>query len=369
MLVGMESGRDRWRIALVTESFYPAVDGSTTTVRNVADRLIARGHEVLIVAPAPGLSAYRACRVARIRPVATSVGGGRGTQIRQALQRFVPDLVHVTSPGAIGRRALKQARLLGLPTLVSQQAPVAGALADAWLATIADRADRIVVTAPWMTKALGALGAPAHLWLPGVDRDVFSPERRDRALHDHWARAGKPGGPLVVVGFVGGLHKRHDVRRLADLAGLPDARLVVVGDGPQRGHLSERLPGAKFTGPMGTADLAVAVASMDVVVHPGERLTCAHALREAAASGVPVVAMRSGGAPGVVRHLETGLLADPADRRDFRDAVGAVVADSRRALLGAHARETVTRTWDETVDELLDLHYPAVDSPDLQPAA
>lgn len=365
----MDSGRSTWRIALVTESFYPAVDGSTTTVRHVADRLIARGHQVLIVAPAPGLTAYRSSRVARIRPVATTGGGGRGTQIRHALRRFVPDLVHVTSPGAIGRRALKQARLLGLPTLVSQQTPVSGALADAWLATIADRADRILATAPWMTKALGALGADAQLWLPGVDRDAFSPERRDPALHDHWARAGKPGGPLVVAGFVGGLHKRHDVRRLVDLAGLPGLRLVVVGDGPQRGHLSERLPGAKLTGPMGTADLAVAIASMDVVVHPGERLTCAHALREAAASGVPVVAMRSGGAPAVVRHLETGLLADPADRHGFRDAVAAVAADSRRSLLGAHAREVVTRTWDDAVGELLETHYPAVLSPELEPAA
>lgn len=357
------------RIALVTETFYPSVDGTTTTVRSVADRLIDAGHEVLIVAPAPGLASYRRSRVARIRSVGTSHGGGRGTQIRTALDRFAPDVVHVTSPGTIGRKALKQARLLGLSTLVAQQTPVPNTLADPWLTTVAARADRVLVTAPWQGKAIGALGVQTHLWVPGVDRDTFAPDRRDAYLHDRWARVGKSDGPLVVVGFVGALRKRHDVRRLAELAAVPGIRLVVAGDGPQRTWLADRLPRAKFTGPLGTGDLAVAIASFDLLVHPGEQLTCAHALREAAASGVPVVAMRSGGAPEVVANLDTGLLVDPSDPRGFGNAVAALAADSRRALLGSEARRRLTRTWADAVAELTDVHYPAVASPQLHPAA
>jgi phosphatidylinositol alpha 1,6-mannosyltransferase len=163
----------------------------------------------------------------------------------------------------------------------------------------------------------------------------------------------------VVVGYVGSLHKKHGVRRLSELADLPNVRLVVIGDGPERSWLEKKLPDARFTGPLETGDLTIAVPTLDLLVHPGEHETDCHALREAGASGVPVVAARAGGAPDVVRHLETGLLFDPADKRDLRRAVAAVAADKHRRLLGAAGRELVTeRTWTDAVDELL-AHYPS----------
>jgi phosphatidylinositol alpha 1,6-mannosyltransferase len=118
------------------------------------------------------------------------------------------------------------------------------------------------------------------------------------------------------------------------------------------------MPGAKFTGALGTGDLTVALASLDLLVHPGERETCCHALREAAASGVPAVAPCSGGAPDVVRHLETGLLYDPADPHGMTRAVAAVAADRHRALLGGRGRDLASgRDWRVAVDELVARHY------------
>jgi phosphatidylinositol alpha 1,6-mannosyltransferase len=166
-----------------------------------------------------------------------------------------------------------------------------------------------------------------------------------------------------VVGYVGGLRNRHDVRRLAELARVPGIRPVIVGDGPQRDWLEQRLPRAKFTGRLGTGDLAAVLPTLDLLVHPGTRETCCHALREAAAAGVPVVAPRSGGAPEVVRHLETGLLYDPAHQSGFRQAVEALATDRHRHLLGARARELSTRSWADAVDELVRQHYqPLVES-------
>ena len=90
--------------------------------------------------------------------------------------------------------------------------------------------------------------------------------------------------------------------------------------------------------------------------------TCCHALREAAASGVPVVAPRAGGAPDVVTSLETGLLYDPAGHAGFAEAVAAVAGDRHRVLLGVRGRElAVRRDWRAAVDELVRLHYRAPD--------
>ena len=107
--------------------------------------------------------------------------------------------------------------------------------------------------------------------------------------------------------------------------------------------------------PWGPGDLAVALASLDVLVHPGEEEGCCHVLRAAAASGVPVVAPRAGGAPEVVRHLETGLLHAAGSTRDLARAVGALAGDSRRALMGVRARERAEqRPWTLAVDELVE---------------
>ena len=337
------------RIALVTETFYPAVDGTTTTLKAVVDRLVDTGHSVQIIAPAPGLTSYRGCAVVRVRPLEPV-----GAQVRAALDDFAPDVVHVTSPGTLGRKALKHAQRTGLPSLVVEQSAVLDQTADYWRAKVAARADRVLVTSSWMVERLADFGVSAGLWTPGVDTDAFTPALRDEWLHGSWSRARSREVPLVVVGYVGGLDKHHGVRRLADLASLPGIRPVLVGDGAQRGWLAERLPDAKLTGTLLTGDLTVALPSLDVLVHPGAHETCCHVLREAAASGVPVVAPRSGGAPDVVRNLETGVLYDPRDPRAFVRAVDAVVADRRRGLLGTRARElALGRTWTQAVDALV----------------
>lgn len=340
------------RIALVTETFFPAVDGTTTTVKAVADRLVGAGHTVLVIAPGPGLSTYGASEVLRIRSLERT-----GGQVRTALERFGPDLVHVTSPGAVGRKALKHAGRLGIPTLVVEQSPLLDVTADYWRSRVAERADRVLVTSRWMVDRLAEFEVDAGLWAPGVDTAAFTPALRDQWLHDRWSRARSRTGPLVVVGYVGSLRKRHDVRRLAALSTVPGIRPVIVGDGPQRGWLEGRLPGAKFLGELPTSDLTAVLPSLDVLVHPGEHETCCHALREAAASGVPVVAPRSGGAPDVVRNLESGLLYDPTGHHALARAVAAVAADRHRGLLGSRARELATRTWHDAVDELVDRHY------------
>lgn len=337
------------RIVLVTETFYPAVDGTTTTLKAVADRLVDLGHTVRIITAGPGLSTYRTCQVVRVRPLETT-----GPQVRGAIDAFAPDLVHVTSPGSVGRRALKHTHREGVASIVVEQSPVLDLAAGYWCAKVAGRTDAVLVTSSWMVERMAEFGVTATLWRPGVDTAAFTPALRDSWLHDSWARARLPSGPQVVVGYVGGLHKRHGVRRLAELASIPGIRPVIIGGGSQREWLESRLPGAKVTGPLPTGDLAIAMPTFDLLVHPGEHETCSHVLREAAASAVPVVAPHSGGALDVVRHLETGLLYDPGDPREFRRAVASLAGDHRRHLLGAHAREVVTaRSWTSAVDELV----------------
>lgn len=345
------------RIAVSAEAFYPATDADTRTVKAIVDHLVDAGHQVLVLAPAPGLPDYRGQRVARI-----TLAEARGVQVREALVAFGADSLIAISPAKVGRKALKHARKLEVRTLVVQTQPVGPVDGEAWSRTVAARADHFVVTAGWLVDRCRILGAPdPALWLPGTDARGFAPTLRDDYLHDSYARARSKGGPRVVLGHAGPLKRSLGVRRLADAARVPGGRLVVIGEGKQKGWLAAQVPDAKLTGHLADNELATALASLDVLVQPSEVETCGHLLRAGMASGLAVVAPATGGAADIVTDGDTGLLYDPTDPASLRRAVATLIADADlRERLGASARQAALgRDWGTAVTELAELHLPA----------
>jgi phosphatidylinositol alpha 1,6-mannosyltransferase len=369
------------RVAIVTESFLPQVNGVSDTVRHVVDQLLRTGHEPLVIAPAPGLVHYRGVQVVRVRSIAlpgcrTFQLGLPDAAVERALRLFRPDVVHLASPIVLGAVGLRAARKLDIPTVAVYETDVAGfarqygihaetAVAK-WVGHIHRRADRTLAPSRSSIAQLEAMGvADPHLWRRGVDLDLFDPRHRNEQLHASWARSRHRGGEKVVVGYVGRLAAEKQVRRLVELADLPGTRLVIIGDGPLRPWLEHRLPEATFTGMLGGQELATAFASLDVFVHPGEAETFCQTVQEAQASGVPVVAPAAGGPLDLVEHGRTGLLYDPADRASLREAVNRLANDPalRRSLARQAQRKVAGRTWAHVVDELVNVHYAAVIAP------
>jgi phosphatidylinositol alpha 1,6-mannosyltransferase len=264
---------------------------------------------------------------------------------------------------------LRAARRLGIPTVAVYQTDIAGFArhyrlrADVpvarWVGRLHRRADRTLVPSRSSYAQLEAMGVgDLHLWRRGVSLDLFGPERRSEERRAAWSRPRSVDGELLV-GYVGRLAAEKQVRRLRDLADLPGTRLVLVGDGPERGWLERHLPGARFTGMLGGEELATAFASLDVFVHPGEAETFCQTVQEAQASGVAVVAAGKGGPVDLVEDGRTGLLYDVEDPRSLRRAVATVVGDPllRRTLARAGREAVQGRTWDALVDRLVDEHY------------
>jgi len=363
------------RVAIVTESFLPLVNGVVNSVRHVVDRLVDNGHEALIIAPGHGLGDYRGVRIVRVRSVAVPMYksfpmGLPDRQVKEALAEFQPDVVHLASPIALGWLGLRAARRLGIPTVAIYQTDIPSFLRQynllgeaacaKWVGRIHKRSTRTLVPSRSAYAQLEALGVPnLHVWGRGVDLDLFGPRHRNRGLHDAWARVGKKNGDRVVVGYVGRLAAEKQVRRLKELSDLPGIRLVVVGDGPEMNWLKKKLPDSKFTGMLTGVELATAFASLDVFVHTGQNETFCQTIQEAQASGVPVVAPAKGGPLDLVQPESTGLLYDPADTSSLRHAVRRLaVDDTLRADLAANGLARVaTRTWADVVDELITNHY------------
>lgn len=361
------------RIAIITESFLPQVNGVTNTVRHMVDRLLETGHEVLVVAPGRGPTEHAGADVVRTRSVPlpgypSFPVGLPDTSVERALARFRPDVVHLASPIALGAVGLRAARRLGIPTVAVYQTDIAGfarqygvrveAVAARYVGGIHRRATRTLVPSRSSMAQLGAMGvSDLHLWGRGVDLDLFAPRRRDEGLHARWATA--RGGQKTVVGYVGRLAAEKQVRRLAEVARIPGTRLVVVGDGPERDWLERNVPEATFTGMLGGTELAEAFASLDVFVHTGESETFCQTVQEAQASGVPVVAPAAGGPLDLVTDGRTGLLYDPTEPRSLRRSVATLVGDEvlRQRLARKALARVADRSWDARVDELVAEHY------------
>jgi phosphatidylinositol alpha 1,6-mannosyltransferase len=253
------------RVALVTESFLPQVNGVTNSVLRVCEQLEARGHQALVVAPGgpsrtAGPTSYGAARV--VRTPSIPLPGYRDFRLGRpwpglasTLRAFDPDVVHLASPAALGAQAAFTARRLGLPVVAVYQTDLAGFARRygltgseravwSWLRTIHGAAARTLAPSRHAVSELRRNGvARVDRWARGVDLARFAPPRRDLDLRARLAPAGE-----LLVGYVGRLAHEKEVGLLGALRDLPGVRLVVAGDGPQRSALQARMPEVPFLG-------------------------------------------------------------------------------------------------------------------------
>ncbi|MFD0691744.1 glycosyltransferase family 4 protein [Actinomadura fibrosa] len=358
------------KVAIVTESFLPRVNGVTGSVCRVLEHLAAHGHEALVVAPGPGPGSHAGAPVAEVRGVALpfypSFAVGVPTRrVTAILRDFGPDIVHLASPLVLGMSGLAAARRLDVPAVAVFQTDIAGfarryglrgtdPLVWWWLRRLHGRADRTLAPSTPVLDELERRGVPRLArWGRGVDRSRFHPSHRSAELRARLSPDGR-----ALVGYVGRLAAEKRPEMLTRLVGVPGARVVVVGDGPERERLSRRMPDAVFTGFQTGKELSELVASLDVFVHPGTDETFCQAVQEGLAAGVPVVAAAAGGPLDLVRPGVNGLLYPPGDGAGFRAAVSTLVDDDRmRRRMAVQAAESVRgRDWDTVCGELMG-HY------------
>ncbi|MFC4069870.1 glycosyltransferase family 4 protein [Actinoplanes subglobosus] len=363
------------RIALVTESFLPDVNGVANSVARMAEHLARNGHEPLVVAPLPppgsrapltGLD-YPVVRVRSLpMPGYPQLRLGLpAPALHAALRRHAPDLVHLASPFVLGAWAQASARALGVPSVAVYQTDVASyarvykvrlteRMAWRWIRTVHNAAGRTLAPSTESVAALEAHGVRrVHLWRRGVDVSRFHPGRRSDGIR----RALAPNGE-VLAGFVGRLAAEKEIGLLAGVSRLPGVRLVVVGDGPAAPSLRRALPDAVFLGARHGTQLGRIYASLDVFTHTGPYETFGQAVQEAMASGLPVVAPAAGGPLDLVAHGRTGFLVPPHRADGFTEAVARLAASpGLRLEMGAAGRAAVhRRSWAAIGDELIG-HY------------
>lgn len=361
---------DYLRVLVVTESFLPQVNGVTNSVRRVLEHLSARGHAAELVAPT-GPEEYAGFRVTRARGASLPfyrefrLGLETRRRLRQVMHRFRPDVVHVASPATLGYQAVRVANDLGIPSVAIYQTDLVGfaqrygiaggaRAAAALTRRIHADVDRTLAPSTASLTQLDQLGIlRTELWPRGVDIEAFHPSRIDHALRGRLAPDGR-----LIVGYVGRLAAEKELHLLAALAREDRYALVLVGGGPEEHRLRSLLPGAHFLGVLHGAELGAAYASFDLFAHTGRHETFCQSAQEALASGVAVVAPRSGGPVDLVDDGVSGFLYTPGDGAELAAYVARLAEhpDERRRM-GRNARMSVAhRSWSAINDALVE-HY------------
>ncbi|MGJ3252322.1 MAG: glycosyltransferase family 4 protein [Elainellaceae cyanobacterium] len=376
------------KIALFTETFLPKVDGIVTRLSHTVDHLQRLGHQVLVISPDGGLTDYRGAKIYGVPgfplPLYPELKLALPRpSIRQALEDFKPDLVHIVNPAVLGLGGLYYAKTLDVPLVASYHTHLPKYLEHyglgmlegmLWelLKAMHNQAELNLCTSTAMQDALIEHGIErVEVWQRGVDTELFRPELVSQDVRSHLTQ-GNPDSPLLL--YVGRLSAEKEVDRIKPvLNAIPGARLALVGDGPYRQELEQHFADTPtfFVGYLTGKDLAAAFASADAFVFPSRTETLGLVLLEAMAAGCPVVAANSGGIPDIVQDGINGYLFDPTDEN------GAIVATQRlfaqkaeRELLRQNARLEAERWgWAAATHQLQTYYHSILKSMPLPSAA
>ncbi|ETI59407.1 glycosyl transferase family 1 [Sphingobium sp. C100] len=367
------------RVALFSGNYNYVRDGANQALNRFVAYLLRQGAAVRIYSPTVDKPAFEPTGDLVSAP-SFAVPGRKeyrvpyrmSRELRRDLKIFRPNLIHVSSPDPLGHRAVSWARDHGLPTVASvhtrfETYPRYYGLAflepliESMLRRFYRRCDAIVAPSESMAQLLREqrMSYDVGIWTRGIDREIFSPARRDMA----WRRSIGIGDDMPVIGFIGRLVMEKGLDVFSDTVDrLTDRqvqhKVLVVGEGPAREWFQNRLPGAVFTGFQKGPELGRAVAGMDILFNPSITETFGNVTLEAMACGLPTVAARATGSESLVTEGVTGRLIRPGAISDFADALQYYCQDERaRAAAGQAAQARTERNgWDQVNQALVDTY-------------
>lgn len=362
------------KLAIVTETFPPEVNGVAMTFERIVRGLGRRGHLVSVYRPRrndlPNPDSHPEFQQFPVpgMPIPgyplLRLGLPAGGLFRASWTRDRPDLVHVATEGPLGISAIRAARRLGIPVTSSfhtnfhfyarhyRIGPLRH-LALAWLRQTHNLTRLTFVPTEESMSQLRHLGFRRLALLSrGVDSEQFTPDRRSDTLRAFWGAA--PDDPVVVhVGRMAAeknyplLFEAYAAMRAAN----PDCRFVLAGEGPLKKALRKRHPECIFAGFFSRDEIGRYYASADIYVHASLTETFGNVLTEAMASGLSIAGFDYAAARLFVRHQESGLLADCARPADLIAAAVRLATDRvLRQRVRLAARQSVARqSWDSVV--------------------
>lgn len=374
------SGRRPIRVALFSGNYDCVQDGANRALNRLVGHLLHRaGMAVRIYSPTAPLPAFQSIGDVRSVPslaipgrpeYRVAIGLTRG--VRRDLDAFAPDIIHLSCPDRLGRQAQHYGRSRGIPVVASLHTRFETYLdyyrlsflrgtMERYLDRFYGDADLILAPTPPIRDEMAARhGADrVAIWSRGIDPHGFSPALRDPAFR---AAHGYEEGDIVPL-FFGRLVLEKGLGIFADAIAAIRAqghhvRPLIVGEGPARGWLAQRLPNATFLGHQSGTDLGRAVASADLLINPSVTEAFGNVNLEAMACGLAVLSADVPSASALIDRGRSGLLLPPADATAYADAAIALMRhpDRLATMRQAAAQAASAYRWEDVLDAVVQVY-------------
>jgi glycosyltransferase involved in cell wall biosynthesis len=361
------------KLTLVSETFYPQMNGVSKTLGRLVENARANGIIVQLVIPGyperagyPGevhcfslpFPLYPEVRVVLARP----------GKVWKKIREFNPDLIHIATEATLGLAMLRKTKKSAVPLVTSYHTNFTQYTRHYYMGFIEERlwhylrwfhnqAERTFCPSRMTMDELTRRGFTGlELFPRGVEADIFSPQKYNPLLRE---KLGVKEGEILAV-YVGRVAKEKNLpllirvfKRLRE--NHPHVHLMIVGDGPIKNHIQQQAPeGITCVGYKTGEELAEHYASADLFVFPSLTETFGNVVIEALSSGLPAVVFRAGGVPQSVTHGENGLMAEPDDEETYYKHFETLCKDKalREQLSKAARAYALTQTWDRIFQRL-----------------
>jgi glycosyltransferase involved in cell wall biosynthesis len=373
------------RVTIVTETYFPQVNGVSRTLGELVRHLDGCGDIVQVIHPdyGPPHEADPRAHVVRsiVLPFYKDVHLPLPPfgSVHRAIASFAPDVVHIASEATLGLSVLRYAlrrRLNIVSSFHTNFDQYTGHYGVGWarwliwryLRWFHNRTRETYVPSEATIGELERMGFERLvLWKRGVDRTLFRPDRPGR-LEVRRELGWSP--EETVISYVSRIAAEKNVDYLADALAIvasrrPEVRVLMVGDGPMRTALEARIGSfARFVGYRKGEDLADHYAASDLFAFASLTETFGNVVLEAMASGLPVGALRAGGVGDTVQPGTTGILVEPSDPPGrMADALLSLIdrPDERRRMAEAARRYALSQSWDAIMGGLRDRYQGLID--------
>jgi glycosyltransferase involved in cell wall biosynthesis len=372
------------RVTLVTETYFPQVNGVSRTLGELVRFLTESGDDVQLIYPDYGEAVdreYVHTVPSMVLPFYKELYLPRPPfgSVFRAIDSFEPEIIHIATEATLGWSVLRRAVRRRVPVVSSFHTnfeQYSGHYGVGWARAAIWRYLRWFhnSTAETYVPSEITIGELANrgfrrlmLWKRGVDSLLFRPGRPGRVA----VRRALGWGPDdVVVSYVSRIAAEKNVDYLADALAIvatrrPEVRILLVGDGPSRPALEKRIGSfSHFAGYRQGEELADHYAASDIFAFSSLTETFGNVVLEAMASGLPVVALRAGGVGETVVSGATGTLVEPSEPPgSLAAALLHLIEDrERRSKMADTAREyALTQSWDAIMGGLRERYRLVID--------
>ncbi|RDW22092.1 glycosyltransferase family 4 protein [Oceanobacillus chungangensis] len=363
------------KIAIVTETFLPSTDGVVTRLTQAVKYFRSLNHEVLVIAPDLGITEYEGAKVEGIKTITFPFYQYRkfslpSKRIKELLDTFQPNIVHAANPALIAASAVRYAKKLDFPLLASYHTHIpkyldyykvykpAKPILWSYIRRLHNTAELNLCTSETIRSELLEQDIHhLHVLQRGVDTKNRHPRYYDIEMRNRLTNGDKSKKLLIFVGRLAIEKEIHKIKPLLDAR--DDISLAIIGDGPAKNDLMNVFKDTNtiFTGFLHGEELSKAFASADAFIFPSVTETLGLVILEAMASGLPVVAAKSGPTIEQINDGETGLLFENENIGSLISAMNKLDDENVLQQMRKNARkETEKFSWEKASQQLLDFY-------------